>query len=452
VTRRRASCGLRAAGAFGLALSLTPAAFASPELDFGFGSRSQALAGAGVAIADDSSAVFLNPSGLARAKTVGVTFGYAFVDYALEANGQGAPLPAVSSIEAGLVVPGSVRRMPVAFGFNLALPDGKLSRLREAEPLTPYWPLDDAGPRLVDIGTGFAARPFEPLVIGAGVGFVASLRGNFHIHGRAVAADGDGAEYGSRLEHAVDADLTASRFPMLGIGFLPSETLAFGLAYRGAALVEHRIQGALDGTLDLGEAEVPVRYAFETRSDVAYMPAQLTLGTSYRPHPSTLVTAELAWQRYSGYRSPYTETSSHLVHGPELDVEVPDTVLVPAPPGRLHDRFVPRLAVEPQFQLTAGLGLVLRAGYAFQRSPLPRAQTQTRFMDLDRHLLTAGVGATWLEPSVPFRSIGLDLAVADALGVPRRTTTLTGPNADRASGHVLLMSASLVLSFGDASP
>jgi len=103
-------------------------------------------------------------------------------------------------------------------------------------------------------------------------------------------------------------------------------------------------------------------------------------------------------------------------------------------------------------ELTAALGLALRAGYAFQRSPLPRAQTQTRFMDLDRHLLTAGVGATWLAPSAPFRSLELDLAVADALGVPRRTTTLAGPNADRASGHVLLLSASLVLSFGDTSP
>ncbi len=438
-----------AAGA--LALFYGSPALASPELDFGFGARSQSLAGAGAAFADDPSAVFHNPSGLARAETVGTTLGYAFVDYSLEVSGQPAPLSDVSSLEAGVVVPGAIRRIPVAFGFALALPDGKLSRLREAEPLTPYWPLDEAGPRLVDIGTGFAARPFEALVVGAGVGFVASLRGNFHIHGTAVASDGSGSEYSSRLGHAVDADLTASRFPMFGIGFLPSETLAFGLAYRGAALVEHRVQGALDGTLDLGETEVPVRYSFETRSAVAYMPAQLALGASYRLHPSTLFTAELAWQRYSGYRSPYTETSSHLEHGPELDVEVPDTVRVPAPPARFRDRFVPRLGVEPRFELASRLTLALRAGYAFQRSPLPDAQTQTRFLDLDRHLLTAGVGAKWLEPGVPFQALALDVAVADALGVPRRTTTLAGENADRATGHVLLVSASLALSFGGGS-
>jgi UDP-N-acetylmuramate--alanine ligase len=44
------------------------------------------------------------------------------------------------------------------------------------------------------------------------------------------------------------------------------------------------------------------------------------------------------------------------------------------------------------------------------------------------------------------------IALADALGVPRRTTTIAGPDADRASGHVLLLSASLVLSFGGSSP
>jgi hypothetical protein len=116
-------------------------------------------------------------------------------------------------------------------------------------------------------------------------------------------------------------------------------------------------------------------------------------------------------------------------------------VRVPAPPARLHDRIVPRLGVEPRFELTPALHLALRAGYAFQRSPLPKAQTQTRFMDFDRHLVSAGAGATWTPPGVPFQSMALDLAAADALGVPRRSTTIAGPDADRASGHVLLLSA-----------
>jgi hypothetical protein len=110
-----------ALGALAVCLAPRPA-LASPELDFGFGARSQALAGAGTAIADDPSAVFLNPSGLARASGVEVTLGYAFVDYSLQVNGDGAGLPAVSALEAGVVVPGAIRRMPVAFGFRAGAP------------------------------------------------------------------------------------------------------------------------------------------------------------------------------------------------------------------------------------------------------------------------------------------------------------------------------------------
>ena len=68
--------------AFALALALgvlVRPSLASPGIDFGFGSRAQALGGAGVAIADDSMAVFNNPSVLVRAEHVAVTAGYSNV-------------------------------------------------------------------------------------------------------------------------------------------------------------------------------------------------------------------------------------------------------------------------------------------------------------------------------------------------------------------------------------
>jgi long-subunit fatty acid transport protein len=426
---------------------VTARAAASPELDFGFGARSQALAGAGVAIADDSAAVFQNPSGLARAEGVTVTFGYANVSNSLANHGASAQLPAVNAIEGGLVVPGAIAGLPVAFGFTLALPDGKLSRLREADSTVPYWPLDDPGPRLVDVGTGFAVRPLPELVIGAGVGFVASLRGTFDVHGNAVAADGQGSEYQSNLRHSVDADLTESRFPLVGVGWLPTPSLAFGLAYRGAATVEHRIQATLDGTLQVEQTVVPVRYSFESRSDVAYLPAQLALGASFRPLSAWLVTAELDWQHYEPFPSPYTETSSHVTLPPDLGLSVPDTAAVPAPPAHFRDRFVPRIGVEPRFDFDRSVVLRLRAGYAYERSPVPESQTGTRFLDLDRHLVAGGAGVEWRHPAALFDELRFDLSAADALGVARTLTTTAGTNADHASGHVLLLGASLALVF-----
>jgi long-subunit fatty acid transport protein len=175
----------------------------------------------------------------------------------------------------------------------------------------------------------------------------------------------------------------------------------------------------------------------------------LSLGASYRPLPNLLVSAQLDWQRYSPFPSPYTETSSHVVLPPDSGIEVPDTLPVPAPAARFHDRVVPRLGLEPSFALTPSLELRLRAGYAFERSPAPERAPATRFLDLDRHLVAAGVGLEWRRALPLFDALRLDVGLADAIGVARTETTTAG--TDRASGHVLLAGASLALVFGDTS-
>lgn len=415
-------------------------------MEFGFGARTQALGGAGVALADDAAAVFHNPSGLARATQISVTLSYSTTLYNLDVSGAGADLPTVHTLDAGLVVPGTLFGVPVAFGFAAALPDGRLSRLREPQPTEPYWALDDAGPRLVDVGSTFALRPWPGLYVGGGIGFQASLRGTFQVQGNAVAADGQGSEYESTLRHAVDADLTAARFPLLGLSYLPLDGLALGLSYRGASLVEHQIEGVLDGTLVISDSSVPVRYAFKTKANVAYTPAQVAFGATFSPLDDWVVTAELDWQRYSAYRSPYAETSTH-VESAGLGVSVPDVNPVPAPPAGFSDRFVPRLGVEPTFDLLPAVRLSLRAGYAYEHSPVPTVQPQTRLLGLDRHDVTLGAGAVWQRPFRPFEALGLDLAFADAIGVSRTLSTTAGSGADRLSGHVLLFGATLRLVF-----
>lgn len=434
---------LAAAGVLTLALP----AVASPDVDFGFGSRVQALGGAGVALADEAAAVFHNPSGLVRADHVSLTFGVSSTSYSLETSGSPASLPSVQTIDAGLVVPGAIFTVPVAFGLALALPDGRLSRLREPQPTEPYWALDDATPRLVDVGSTFAVRPLSWLMLGGGIGFQASLRGTFRVEGTAVVADGSGSEYQANLRHAVDADLTASRFPLLGATIVPSKELSIGVSYRGASLVEHRIEGALIGVLELPDTSVPVRYDFHTKADVAYTPAQVALGASFLPLPSLLVTAELDWQRYSAYRSPYPQTATHTELPPDLGISVPDTNPTPPPDANFSDRFVPHLGVEPQLGLTPHIELRLRAGYSFQASPVPETQPATRLLALDRHVLSLGAGGVWQRPLAPFEELRLDLAFSDALGVPQTLTTTKGADADHVSGHVLLFGATLGVAF-----
>lgn len=448
MTARRALLGLA------LLSALVPEpASASPAASSGFGARTRALAGAGAAVSNDASAVFENPSALTLAESTELSFGFASNGYSFEENGTAAPIERVDTWELGLVVPGAIGHVPVAFGFALALPNGRLSRVQSVLPSQSFWPLPDSNSQMVDLGAAIAVRPWKPLLLGVGVGYLASLEGGFHITGTAVAVDSMGSQYDSDLHHAVQADLTSTRYLLLGASYVFSERLRLGLAFRGAAAVEQRIQGSLDGTLQLGALALPVVYSFQNRATVSYSPAELELGVGYRLLEHTLVTADLAFQAWSGYPSPYANTSTSLVSNlpPDSGIIFPPPVVgTDPPPSELEDRLVPRLGVEQSFDPLAGLGVKARLGYAFERSPVPREQSATRFLDLDRHVLSLGTGLELSGHGVPVRKVVLDAFFSLALGVSRRLSA--GPEGEQdVSGSAIAGGASLGLVFGSGS-
>lgn len=430
-------------------------AAASPDALRGFGPRSGALAAANVADHDDASAVLQNPSGLVRAAGTTLSVGYDRHSNSLEADGKDPALSTLQTFELGIAVPGSLASLPVGFGLALALPDGRLSRLHQVEPTTPYFPLDDAGPRLVDLGTALAVSPVHGLELGGGVGFVASLSGEFEVGGTAVPRDANGSEYDSALVHGVDAELGSSRYLLFGMGYEPLPLLRLGLSYRGAAKVHQRIRGLLDGDLAFGGLAIPVEYEFTSDAIVAYTPAELAFGATVRPGAGVTVHAALAWQRWSGYPSPYTRSTTRIRTAlpPGLGLP-PDDDGTPPPPARFSDRFVPRLGLERPFALGTEAKLSARAGYAYEHSPVPVSQRDTSFFDLDRHALSAGLGFALDRPVAPFEALHLDLDLELCHGVPRSFETIgaAGLARHRVRGDLVSFGLSLALVFGDGSP
>jgi long-subunit fatty acid transport protein len=63
----------------------------------------------------------------------------------------------------------------------------------------------------------------------------------------------------------------------------------------------------------------------------------------------------------------------------------------------------------------ADLSLLVRAGYAFEPSPVPEQSAATNFLDSDRHLL-AGGAAVQLAGLEPWVAGGLELGVAYQAG------------------------------------
>jgi hypothetical protein len=428
---------------------------ASPDALRGFGPRNGALAGANVADQDGPAAVLSNPSGLVRAAGTTLWIGYDRHASSLRADGADAGLSTIQTFEFGVAVPGSFAGVDVAFGLVLALPDGRLSRLRQAERTAPYFPLDDAGPRLVDLGVALAVRPLPSLELGGGIGYVASLSGGFTVAGTVVPRDADGSEYDSTLVHAVDAELGSSRYPLVGVAWEPLAMLRVAAAYRGAAKVRQRIRGVLDGELSFGGVGIPVEYAFTSDATVAYTPAEFTLGATLSPLARVDFHAALAWQRYSQYPSPYTRSTTRLRSGLPAGIGLPpDDDGTPPPPARFADRFVPRLGAEAApLAFGSGITVLARLGYAYEHSPVPAFQRETLFFDVDRHVFGAGAGLVFRRPGAPFEELRFDLDLELGHGVPRRFETVGAGEAvrHRAAGDLFSVGGSLGLVFGDGS-
>ena len=431
---------------------LPKALHATPEHTLGTGSRALALGGAISADSPDGSAIFYNPSGLVMAAHSELSLSYSATAFALETNGQSASVPALHTLSGSLLGRGTVLGMPAAFGLALSLTNGHLSRVRTVTTAEPRWVLDDGLPELFDLGADIALRPVRWLSIGGGVGFLAATQGGFDVRGTALLADGHGSEYDSQLQHSVDANLVSVRYPSLGVTVTPLSNWAFSLAYRGEVRLDQRITGTLGGALDAGLFTLPVRYELETQSVIAFQPREVVVGASFHLE-RTHLNADLVWQQWSRYPSPVGRSATHVTASlpPGIDLALPpDSALPAASDPHFHDRLTPRLGIEHALPWTAHSSLLLRAGYAFEASPLPAHQAQTHFVDADRHVLSVGCGLALEKPSALLPDgIRLDAHALWVHYAERRLDSDGGatPTSFSAAGHVWSGGATLSFAF-----
>lgn len=399
---------------------------ANPVDGFGLGSRSSAMGGAVSAEARDFSANYYNPSALALARETDLSLGYVFVTQRLKMSGQDSQVDPVRALVGGVVAPGAILTLPFAFGLAVHLPDHRLSRARSSGPEEPRWVLWDNRPQLLYLAANLAIRPVEWLSLGGGVAFLAATRGRFEITGTAVLPRPSDSE----LRHEVDADLTAVRYPSFGVTVEPSDWLSLGAVYRDEAQIELAIEAELRGEVDAAIVRVPARYELASRTMNAFIPRQVVLGASARASEHLTVSADVTWVNWAAYRSPISRSST------DLDVQPPPGIDLDLPPNPkptseiepgFENRLVPRLGVEYLLPLERRVFTALRAGYGFERSPVPPQSGRTNFVDADRHLLSAGTGVAWRSPGdVVTGSLRFDLHVLWAI-LPTRTTLKDGP-------------------------
>jgi len=425
---------------------------------YGLGSRAAALGGAVAADATDFSGNYYNPAALVGAPGVSLSIGYIHVENHLRIDDRDNAVAPAHGLVGGLVAPGKLFGVPFAFGIGTYLPDAGLSRIKALRQETPRWALYDERASIVFLAANLAVRPLPWLDLGGGVAFLAATKGRFAISGTADVLH----PYDSQLRHEVDADLTSIRYPLIGARIKIGELGYLGLVYRGETKIKLSIDANLLGNVDFAGVQIPLLYNLASRTVDAFLPQQVVLGASFQKIAHLRVNFDLTFVNWAAYESPTALTNAHLA----LDLP-PGTTLIklPADPKptlvlapRFENRFVPRLGVEYTLPLAGAVRRVheedhrlfeipLRAGYVFERSPVPPQVGVTNFVDADRHTLSLGTG---LVVNAPFAEMPghIALDVHGQLSVLPERVTHKDNAADfvgdyRASGTMLGLGSTL---------
>ena len=328
-----------------LLLASAPALASAPEL-FGFGVRSPAMAGTGVAFADDFEAVYENPAGIARAEHRRLTLGYVSASYHLSLDGQDRAVDGTSAIIMGVVLPlplGGALTDRLAIGLGFHLPTNVVNRASAPLPDQPFLLLDNRTQTVSVMAVASARLPAD-LSIGAGVIALAALVGGIDLLGL------PGGHFGARSEE----QLVASYAPLVGARWDARPWLRAGATYRGEsdsrydlAVVNH-LGAALPFDLPT------LRIAGISQYDPHTVAVEVALG---RPREGAMVALQLQWQHWSAMPA-------------LVDRVTPNSPLPPSP--GLRDTVTARAGFEWS-RADGPLRTSLRAGYAFVATPAPDA-------------------------------------------------------------------------------
>lgn len=363
---------------------------ASPLELFGFGARSPAMAGTGVASSDGYESVYLNPAGLARVPGKRATVGLVAGDFELEMDGEDTGTEPAQGLVIGGEFPlplGGSMKDRVGFGFGFWVPAVALNRARSPFPGTPTFTLLENRSHVIALQIATGVKVKERLDVGLGVIALAVLRGGIH-----VSTDSAG-----RFATTSEQQLLTRFAPVAGVRWKHSDRLDLGAVLRWVSRSDYDIAV----TTDIGDV-VPIQLPpIRIAGNAQYDPLTVAVEAAWKLRPNLLYSGQLQWQHWSAFPLP---TSNPVSGTPPQEA-----------PG-FHDTIVPRAGLEYTHEAGA-LRVVGRAGAAFHMSPAKEASGRQSFLDNHRVVGSVGVGLALPRSSVP---IYLDAWFQHHYLIPRR--------------------------------
>jgi len=390
-----------ALAACGLFLSLSLMGYPVAAAGFSFdqqGARAIGMAGAFTAQADDPSAVFYNPAGLAlptsegkRKKLAVGAASYNLGEGLFQglAPGVGAGTngeqenPALVAGHAYLAQPISPR---VTVGLGVGSPFLMETKWREPDLF--------AG-RFISFRSKIDALDLNPVVscrwgqsFGVGLGLV-YRSASFELERRLPSADALGNVV-DVASFRVDTGTEDAFGWNAGLLQRVNDRFSWGLTYRSPVTVdfvagEGRLTQIPTGDQqldDLTGATLPFDEELPFVSSIEF-PATASLGFALGLGRGSLVELDVDWTGWSTIE----ELPVDFPTEPDLTFSIPE---------RFDDTFTYRLG----YRYRTRTGTEWRLGYAFDETPQPSATVGPFFADADRNVVAAGVGRGWLDVAV----------------------------------------------------
>ena len=332
----------------------------------GESARAAALADAVVGRAGDTSAIAINPAGIADLDRTTITIlghaAYYHLDYARTGETATSSDRAIGGYGVSLVVPlpGPEWLRRVRIGAAIHVPSsGIISVDAPTRADIPNAPMYDA--RLERTAATFSMGIALPghIDIGVGVTVAPSLIGP-----TSVTYDVDrGPTVDSGVVARLDRDVRFGGSLLLGARWAPVPQFSIGAAYRqGVAL---RASGPIDLRAGSIRANDPLDFVDTFSVD------EVAIGLAFQLSPELSLSTDMTWANWSAFRSTRDRIPTPGFH---------DTVSLRAGAEYVVDRWA-----------------AIRLGYAFEPTPVPAQVALSSYLDADRHVLTGGFGVD-LEP------------------------------------------------------
>jgi len=367
-------------GALLALVASTSIASASPQDVLGYGARSSAMGGTGVASAEGYESVYKNPALLSLTKDPEIDVGMEGVVFQLKANGPfGTDGMAAAMLGGALPIPlpdPIGKRFVLGFGF--LTPFDVVVRSRILYPETPQFLLPDRVESIaaqvalgVDVGWGFR--------VGIGMEALAALSGSV-----LVAVDATG-----QLGAVVQDTLVASYAPVAGATYEFLDAWRVGVAFHG------KLEGRFDVRIDLkdlGQLTVPPIFVSGTAQ---YDPLSLEVEFARTKGPLKGAIA-VGWRKWSDYPG----LAEATIRCP-LDVTtfiLPSCGALRPVAADFNDTVVARAGIEGTIVAQPGVDMDLRAGYSFESAPAPEATHDSNLFEEARSMITVGYGVDVYEP------------------------------------------------------